>query len=66
VLPCFVQFPMLTWIVVGRIQDGFFEKEIAHPVVVSILEMRSIVIGIYCVKNESDIADYALTLNILK
>ena len=29
-LPCFVQLPMLTGVVIGRVEDGFFEKEVAH------------------------------------
>ena len=26
----FIQLPMLTGVVIGRVEDGFFEKEVAH------------------------------------
>jgi hypothetical protein len=29
-LPRFIQLPMLTGVVIGGVEDGFFEKEVAH------------------------------------
>jgi hypothetical protein len=41
----FIQLPALTWMVSERVEDGFFEKEVAHPATSSIFKMSSIVIG---------------------
>ena len=39
-LPRFIQLPMLTGVVIGRVEDGFFEKEVAHRALLYFLEMN--------------------------